>query len=100
MAKKLLRFEWDKGNVTHLWKRHSVRPFEAEEVMRDRHALVVPDELHSKRESRYAVVGRTRKNRTLFLAFTIRIGHIRALHARDAKRKEVALYEEEKVSIA
>ena len=31
MPKKRRRFEWDWGNVSHLWERHQVRPFEAEE---------------------------------------------------------------------
>lgn len=32
MPKKRRRFEWDWGNVSHLWERHQVRPFEAEEA--------------------------------------------------------------------
>lgn len=94
MPKKKRRFEWDFGNTTHLWERHQVRPFEAEEVMEDAQAIEGGDKLHSQDEVRFTVIGRTRKGRMLFLAFTIRNMHIRVLHARDAKRKEAKLYEE------
>ena len=94
MPKKKRRFEWDFGNTTHLWERHQVRPFEAEETMEDSHAIEGPDELHSQEEARFIVIGRTRKGRTLFLVFTARDNHIRILHGRDAKRKEAKLYEE------
>ncbi len=62
--------------------------------MEDSHVLEGPDELHSQDEIRFTVVGKTRKSRMLFLAFTVRDSHIRVLHARDAKRKEAKLYEE------
>lgn len=94
MPKKKKRFEWDFGNTTHLWERHQVRPFEAEEVIEDSHAMEGPDELHSQDEIRFTVIGRTRKGRILFLAFTVRSSRIRILHGRDAKRKEAKLYEE------
>lgn len=94
MSKKKRRFEWDFGNTTHLWERHQVRPFEAEETMEDTRAIEGSDELHSQNEIRFTVIGRTRKGRALFLAFTVRGRYIRVLHGRDAKRKEVKLYEE------
>ena len=34
MPKKKRRFEWNFGNTTHLWERHQVQPFEAEEAMK------------------------------------------------------------------
>ena len=94
MPKKKTYFEWDWGNVAHLWERHQVRPFEAEEAMRDLHAIKGSDEPHSKNEARFSVFGKTRKDRILFLVFTIRNGHIRVLHARNTKRKEAKIYEE------
>lgn len=99
MPRKKRRFEWDSGNTIHLWERHRVRPFEAEEVMGDRHAIEGLDELHSQDEVRFTAIGRTRRGRTLFLAFTVRSNHIRVLHGREAKRKEVKIYEE-KISTA
>lgn len=98
MPKKKRYFEWDFGNTTHLWERHRVRPFEAEEAMEDPYAIEGADELHSQGEIRFTVIGRTRKGRVLFLAFTLRDHHIRVLHARDAKRKEAKIYEE-KISV-
>ncbi len=95
MVKKKRRFEWDAGNVIHLWEGHKVRPFEAEEAMKDPYSLQDIDVSHSEMEPRFAVIGRTRTNRMLFLSFTIRNSHIRVLHSRDAKRKEVERYEKE-----
>lgn len=94
MPKKKRRFEWDSGNVLHLWVRHQVRPFETEEALKDPYAKQGIDVPHSETELRFGVIGKTRKARILFLVFTMRDGHIRVLHARDAKRKEVSLYEE------
>ncbi len=94
MPKKKQRFEWDWGNVSHLWEQHQVRPFEAEEVMKDPYAIKGPDKPHSQIEARFSVIGKTRKSRILFLVFTIRNGRIRVLHARDVKRKEAKIYEE------
>jgi uncharacterized protein len=94
MPKKKRHFEWDAGNVIHLWESHQVRPFEAEEALKDSHAIQAIDEPHSKFEERFGVIGKTKKGRVLFLVFTFRNSHIRVLHARDTKKKEVKLYEE------
>lgn len=94
MPKKSKRFEWDLGNVFHLWERHQVRPYEAEEAMKDLNAIQGPDEPHSQTEIRFSVIGKTRKARILFLVVTYRAGRIRVLHARNAKRKEAKIYEE------
>lgn len=94
MVKKKRKFEWDAGNVIHLWESHKVRPFEAEEAMNDPHSLQDVDENHSEFEPRFTVIGRTRKHRILFLAFTLRNSHIRIFHGRDVTRKEANTYEE------
>lgn len=94
MPKKKRRFEWDFGNVSHLWEQHQVQPFEVEEAMKDPNAIKGSDKPHSKMEVRFSVIGKTRKSRILFLVFTIRNTHIRILHARDVKRKEGKIYEE------
>ena len=94
MPKKKRRFEWDAGNVIHLWESHQVRSFEAEQAMNDRYSLQDIDENHSEFEPRFTVIGRTRKHRILFLAFTLRDGHMRIFHGRDATRKETNTYEE------
>ena len=99
MVKKKMHFEWDFGNVSHLWERHQVRPFEAEESMKELNAIKGPDESHSQTEVRFSVIGKTRKGRILFLVFTLRNNRIRVLHARNTKRKEAKIYEE-KISSA
>ena len=81
-------------NNYYMIKEHQVRPFEAEEAMKDPNAIKGPDEPHSKNEERFGVIGRTRKGRILFLVFTIRSGRIRVLHARDTKRKETKIYKQ------
>ena len=95
MVKRKTNFEWDKYNTIKNWAKHHVRPFEVEQSFVDKNAIILNDELHSKLEKRYIIIGRTRKNRILYIAFAIRNGHIRVISARDANKKEVNIYEKE-----
>lgn len=52
------------------------------------------DKLHSDGEERFRIVGKTKKGRLLFIAFTIRKSKIRVISARNINKKEVYLYEE------
>jgi uncharacterized DUF497 family protein len=56
---------------------------------------VFSDIQHSQDEDRYVVIAKTKQGRVLFIVFTIRgeVGSIRIISARDADRKEVAIYE-------
>jgi len=90
-----LKFEWNKGNETKNWIKHKVSIEEAEDAFYDKKRLLLNDIKHSgKLESRYILFGKTKKERMLFIAFTIRKTQVRVISARDAHKKEVKFYEE------
>lgn len=88
-----LEFEWDKGNSGKN-RGHGVEDPEAEEAFFDQRKKLFRDTLHSAAEERFILLGKTKKERLLFVAFTRRGGRIRIVSARDMKRKERPLYEE------
>lgn len=91
--KKPLEFQWDKGNIGKNLI-HKVKDKEAEEPFFDRKHKSFKDKLHSKGEGRFRIVGKTKKERLLFIVFTMRGKKIRIISARDINKKEVYLYEE------
>lgn len=88
-----IRFQWDKGNDNRNLKKHGVSNSEAEEVFFDENKKNLQDPLHSKREKRYILLGKTQNQRCLFVIFTIRQNLIRIISARDLNKKEYPLYE-------
>jgi len=91
--KKVFEFEWDKGNASKNIK-HTVDDKEAEEVFFDKDKVTFPDTIHSTEgEERLRIIGKTKRNRLLFIVFTKREQKIRIISARDVNRKEVPLYE-------
>lgn len=90
---KPLEFLWDEGNRKKNEKKHGVRDQEAEEAFFDKDKVTFPDRLHSGREERFRIVGKTSHQRLLFVVFTIRRRNIRIISARDINKKEVSLYE-------
>lgn len=90
--KKTQEFEWDKGNIGKNLK-HNVKDREAEEVILDEGKVIYKDELHSITEKRYVLLGRTKKDRLLYIIFTKRKNKIRIISARDINKKEVDIYE-------
>lgn len=86
-------FEWDSGNLEKN-KKYNVEDKEAEEVFLDDGKVIFKDKLHSKKEERFIILGRTKKGRLLYLVFTKRKTKIRVISARDVNKKEVRLYEE------
>jgi len=91
--KKVVEFEWDKGNTGKNIK-HNVEDKEVEEAFFDKAKKTFKDRVHSGQEERFRIVGKTKKGRILFIVFTIRKNKIRIISARDINRKEVRLYEE------
>lgn len=94
--KKPLIFDWDEGNIGKNTK-HKVRDKESEEPFFDNKRKVYNDPFHSKKEEREILIGRTKKNRLLYVVFTMRgskKGKIRIISARNINKKEVYLYEE------
>lgn len=92
--KKALQFEWDKGNIGKN-KKHKVEDKETEETFFDEGKVISKDKIHSTYlEERFILLGKTKKDRLLYLVFTERDGKIRIISARDVNKKEVHLYEE------
>ena len=90
--KKLLEFEWDEGNIGKN-KKHNVEDKEVEEVFLDEYRVIYKDVFHSKDEERFILLGKTQRDRLLYVAFTIRKNKIRIISARDINKKEVHIYE-------
>jgi uncharacterized DUF497 family protein len=88
-------FEWDQGNIEKKWEKHRVSYLECEEVFFNQPLLVQEDEIHSKFEPRYYVLGSTNDGRHLFIVFTIRRNKIRVISARNMGRKERRIYREQ-----
>jgi len=87
-------FQWDKGNADKNIQKHTVTPEEAEQIFFDPHKKQYKDIVHStNQEKRYLLIGKTKTNRLLFVAYTIRDNTIRVISARDLNRREKALYE-------
>lgn len=87
-------FEWDEGKWDKNYIKHGVTNTEAEEVFFDPHKRAYPDPKHSLSEPGSILVGKTKRGRLLFIAYTIRNDRIRVISARDLnKNREVDLYE-------
>ena len=66
---------------------------EAEQPFFDDNKAAFKDSIHSGREERFRIIGKTKKDRLLFVVFTMRGRKVRIISARDVNRKEVSLYE-------
>ena len=87
-------FEWDAGNERKSELKHAVSAAEAEQVFFNQPLLVVPDDAHSHRETRWHALGTTDTNRLLHITFTLRTDGrlIRVISARNMHRKERNIY--------
>lgn len=90
-----LDFEWDEANKDKIWVKHKVSSEECEEAFATQRIFNQPDELHSGKENRHILVSKTKKDRFLFIVFTIRNNKVRVVSARDMHREEQDFYEEE-----
>lgn len=89
-----LGFDWNTTNSGKNKRKHNVEDWECEEVFFDKHKVVLKDKLHSGKEERFILLGKTKRERLLFLVFTKRNEKIRIISARDiTKAKEIELYE-------
>ena len=89
--RKVVEFEWDKGNIG-MNRKHKVVDSEAEEAFFDKAKRTFKDHVYSGQEERFRIVGKTKKGRILFIVFTIRKYKIRVISARDLNKKEKLLY--------
>ena len=91
-VKQVFEFEWDHGNIGKNLK-HGVEDQESEELFFDENKEVYRDAIHSEKEERFILLGKTKKDRLLYIPFTYRRKKIRIISARDINRKEVVMYE-------
>ena len=89
-----IEFLWDKANVDKNQLKHQVLTSESEEAFYDDNKVILKDIFHSDKEDRFIVLGKTKKSRLLFIAYTKRNHKIRIISARDTDKKEKKLYEE------
>jgi len=90
----ILKFDWDKANLSKNYFKHKVTPKETEEIFVDSDLLVIPDIKHSVLEDRFIAIGNTLIQKNLFVVFTMRNEKIRVISARRMHGKEVKKYEE------
>jgi uncharacterized DUF497 family protein len=97
MEGEIAGFEWDNGNRAKCHK-HGVSPEEIETLFL-RPIMILPDEAHSRTESRLKAIGKTEAGRYVFLVFVIRKRegkrYIRPISARYMHQREVEHYEKE-----
>jgi uncharacterized DUF497 family protein len=91
---KIEGFEWDKGNHEKNDKKHGVTRDECEQMFLNQPLRFFDDEVHSKNEERYGVLGKTNEGRRLVALFTIRKNKIRVISTRDQGKKDRKIYEE------
>lgn len=88
-------FEWDDEKARLNLRKHRVSFDEAETVFDDPYARVIDDPDHSAEEERAIIIGRSSRNRLLFVSYAARKERIRIISGRVASRKEHRTYEEE-----
>jgi uncharacterized DUF497 family protein len=93
-------YEWDPAKAAENVKKHRVSFEEAASVFLDPAALTFGDPDHSEDEDREITIGRSARQRVLFVAHVSREGRIRIISARRATRQEQRQYEEEDIGEA
>ena len=88
-------FDWDDGNLAKC-QIHGVTVVSIETALRNE-PLIAPDVAHSVNEQRWIAIGRGESQRSMFVAFTLRIREglslarpvsARFMHAKEMKRYE------------
>jgi len=88
-----MQFEWDESKAATNLSKHGVSFEEAKTLFNNPLALIFDDEAHSLGEQREIIIGRSKQDRLLLVAFTERTNRIRIISARLATRKEREDYE-------
>jgi uncharacterized DUF497 family protein len=81
-------FEWDEGNASKNWARHSITQTEAEQIFVNRPVVITGDMAHSGTEVRHFAFGRTNGGRLMTVVFTMRGRRLRVISARPMSRRE------------
>jgi uncharacterized DUF497 family protein len=87
-------YEWEPAKAGANVKKHRVTFEKAASVFLDPSALTFRDPDHSEEEDREITIGRSSRQRMLFVAHAAREGRIRIISARRATRRERRQYEE------
>ena len=93
---KVTGIDWDDGNSRKSAEKQDVSQAEAEQVFFNDPLLLLLDDKHSRKETRYHAYGKTNDGRKLHITFTLRGGDtlIRVISARDMHRKERMIYDQ------
>jgi uncharacterized DUF497 family protein len=86
-------FEWYPPKAQSNLKKHKVSFQEGSTIFGDKEMLELPDRQHSEEELRFVGVGRSNRDRLLFVNFTVRDERIRIISARQAESWERREYE-------
>jgi uncharacterized protein len=89
-----MKFEWDPSKAAANLKKHNVNFEEAKTLFDNPLAVIFDDDAHSMDEPREIILGHSRQNRFLLVAFTVRSGNVRLISARLATRNEREDYEQ------
>jgi uncharacterized DUF497 family protein len=86
-------FEWYPPKAVSNLKKHKVSFQEASTIFGDKSILELPDLEHSEGELRFIGIGRSDRDRLLFVNFTVRGDKVRIISARQAQSWERSEYE-------
>ncbi len=89
-----LLFAWNAAKSVSNLKKHGVSFMEAATSFSDPPSITIADPDHSTDETRYVLIGRTRRGRLVVVAHVERGAAIRIISARPANRRERNAYEE------
>ena len=93
-----MKFEWDKKKENINIKKHGVTFEQASYVFSDPFALNKYDEVHSKNEDRWVMLGQSLNEVLLLIVHTFRDNDgqefVRIISARKATKKEEEIYKE------
>jgi uncharacterized DUF497 family protein len=88
-------FEWDLAKAESNLRKHGVSFEEATTAFADRRAVFRDDLAHSEEEDRFLIIGCSKNDRILIVAYTYRTADIvRVISARPVTNAERRLYEE------
>lgn len=90
----MIEFAWDTRKEATNVRKHGVDFHEASTAFEDPLALTISDDVHSTREQRYILLGRSHRGRLLVVVHTDRGRWIRIISAREAAPRERRSYEQ------
>ena len=89
-----LIFEWDEKKAKSNLIKHGVSFEEASSAFGDDFSITIEDPLHSEKENRFILIGRSIFQKLLVVVHVEKSETIRIISARKATKKERKMYEE------